>query len=408
MRIHLGHHFYGAGNLGDDFMLAGFLSAMRELAPQATYTCSVPFALPPLQQRFPEIEWLPYDAAIRARCIAECDAWLGLGGSPFQHALSRWFVDHLEADAAFCEKFRKPVFFLGVGVQTPEELRDAVVQRICAQASAIWTRDAASAERLAALALPSGPLIENAADLAHLFFRTNPPPPAQPGRLAVVANFDYGAWPGQEAFLRVVGATAEPASQLASGFVSSPTSASAPLPPLPRPLTDRVWLAQESRDLPGAERALYAALPPAERARWRLVVPDLEPTPADSLPAALARWPAAEWLVTARFHAAFCGAWSGSSIVILGTNEKLRGVAREFALPLLPVDADEAAVARALRAAASSSSSSSASGSLSPASLPARTRSPLLLAAADRASAACAAFVRTATRSTVAPRPGTP
>ena len=26
MRIHLGHHFYGAGNLGDDFMLAGFLA----------------------------------------------------------------------------------------------------------------------------------------------------------------------------------------------------------------------------------------------------------------------------------------------------------------------------------------------------------------------------------------------
>src|ERR1044071_3659612 len=84
VRIHLGHHFYGAGNLGDDFMLAGFLGAMRTLAPSASFTCCVPFALEPLRTRFPSIEWQVYDEAVRARCIAQCDVWLGLGGSPFQ------------------------------------------------------------------------------------------------------------------------------------------------------------------------------------------------------------------------------------------------------------------------------------------------------------------------------------
>src|SRR4051812_30387470 len=103
-------------------MLAGFLAAMRTLAPAATFTCCVPFALKPLQQRFSAIEWLPYDEPTRTRCVSECDVWLGLGGSPFQSALSRWFVDHLVLEASFCEQHGKPMFFLGVGVQTAGEL----------------------------------------------------------------------------------------------------------------------------------------------------------------------------------------------------------------------------------------------------------------------------------------------
>ena len=376
MRIHLGHHFYGAGNLGDDFMLAGFLAAMRTLAPTATFTCCVPFPLDPLRRRFPAITWLPCDQPTRARCIAECAAWLGLGGSPFQSALSRWFVDHLVSEAALCARAHKPMYFLGVGVQTSAELADPDVQRICAQAAAIWTRDVASAERLAAL--PSPPPIASAADLAHLFFRETPPPAASAGRLTLVANFDYGAWPGQAAFL---------------------SAAQASVPGLA--ITERVWLAQESRELPGAERALHRALPLAEQARWSLTIPDLLPSPAESLATtesptsaeslttALSRWPSGEWLVTARFHAALAGAWAGSKIAILATNEKLRAAAHELACPLLATDADAATVTRTLQSLSSQAGVSSAA----------------LHLAADRAFEACAAFVRAAARSAVAPSP---
>lgn len=374
MRIHLGHHFYGAGNLGDDFMLAGFLAAMRTLAPQAEFTCCVPFPLEPLRQRFPAITWLPWADDIRARCIASCDVWLGLGGSPFQSALSRWFIDHLVSESALCRSARKPMFFLGVGVQTTTELAEPDVRRICTEAAAIWTRDEASAERLAAL--PSPPPVESASDLAHLFFRETTPPVANTGRLTLVGNFDYGAWPGQSAFL----------------------DALTPQRLAPRlAVVERVWLAQESRDLPGAERALYATLSPAQQSHWRLVVPDAPVSATDastpSLASVFSRWPSGEWLVTARFHAALAGAWAGSKIVILPTNEKLRGAARELACPLLPPDADEDTVIRTLLAARSLAPAPLVSPSAPP------PVAPLLLRAADRAYAACAAFVRAASTS---------
>jgi hypothetical protein len=351
VRIHLGHHFYGAGNLGDDFMLAGFLAAMRTLAPRATFTGCVPFAIEPLRQRFPAVEWLPDEPAARARAIAACDAWLGLGGSPFQHALSRWFLDHLVGDAELCARAQKPMFFLGIGVQSSADLADGDVRRVCTQSVGIWTRDPKSAEYLASL--PSPPPVEAAADLAHLFFRDHAPPPSSPGRLTLVANFDYGPWPGRDAFLRA-----------AAG----------------RQFAQRVWLAQEMRDLPGAERALYAALPANEQARWRLVVPDVAGEP---LPSALAHWPSGEWLVTSRYHAALAGAWAGSKVIVIATNEKLHAAARELGCTVLLPTADTDAVARALDAAT-----------------PAQPGA----AQAERALAACAAFFRAVgARSTLAP-----
>lgn len=341
MRIHLGHHFYGAGNLGDDFMLAGFLSAMRRLAPGATFTCCVPFDREPLRRRFPEITWLPCEDAARERAVTESDVWLGLGGSPFQSGRSRWFVDHLAGEAAFCERAGRPMFFLGVGVQDAAEIDDPTVRRICGNAVRIWTRDPASAARLQSRGAARS--VAAAADLAHLFFRDTPPPPAKAGRVTLVANFDYDAWPGRSACLAAI-AGLRPA--------------------------ERVWLAQESRELPGAERALFATLPDSEKAGWRLVSPE---QPGAPLPRVLDRWPSGEWLVTARYHATLAGAWAGSKTVVIAINEKLRAAAAELNAPIITPDADQDAVGRALAAIVSL---------------------PPPRAQADRAEAACAEFVR--------------
>ena len=330
-------------------MLAGFLAAMRKLSSEATFSSSVPFPLAPLRRRFAQVDWHPHESEARERAIAACDVWLGLGGSPFQHALSRWFIDHLLEEAAICARLRKPMFFVGVGVQSTAELESPDVRALCAQAAGIWTRDEASATRLASVAATTP--IEAAADLAHIFFRGQTPPRAIDGRVTLVPNFDYADWTDRDSVLAAV-------DQLGA--------------------RECIWLAQESRELPGAERALFHALPAALRSRWQLVVPDVPDAP---LTDALARWPSGEWLITARYHAALAGAWAGSKVVVIATNEKLRAAARELDCPVIPPDADPTTVLQALCSARS----------CPPPSLQ-----------ADRAFAACGAFVAAAQK--LAPR----
>ncbi len=319
-------------------MLAGFISAMQSLAPSATYTICIPFPLDAPKERFPQVTWLPYNDVTRAESIAACDVWLGLGGSPFQSAQSRWFVDHLLGEVAYCTAHRKPMFFLGIGVQTDVELAVTDVHYICEHANTIWTRDRASAHRLSARGIQA----TASSDLANIYFAAHPPPSAKAGRIALVANFDYADWPGQ---IDCVTAAAHLRA------------------------TEHVWLAQESRELPGAEKALWGAMPPTDRATWQLVVADKRGVALDDV---LAHWPSAEWLLTARYHAAIAGAWAGSKIVVIATNEKLRGVAAELQLPAIAPDADATAVRSALDRA----------------SVPTRP-----VAQADRAFGACRAFV---------------
>ncbi|MDD3179155.1 MAG: hypothetical protein PHQ04_02260 [Opitutaceae bacterium] len=315
--IHIGHHFFGAGNLGDDFMLAGFLAAMRPWKDQMRLTCCVPHALEPLRRRFPEIDWLPYDEPTRRSCIEQCDVWLGLGGSPFQCAVSRWFIDHLIAEAHQCARAHKPMFFLGVGGQDSAAYALPEVRAVCAQAEIVWPRDADTAEKLSR-ALPGG-RIRLGADLAHLFFAQHSPPVAAAGRLTAVLNFDYADWPGLPAALAAL-------ERL--------------------PATERVWLAQESRRLPGAEQELFDQLPPSAQGRWRLQVADSRAaTPEESL----ARWPSGEWLLSARYHATLAGAWAGSRAVVIATNEKLRGAAIDCGYLTLEPSARETALAEKLQ-----------------------------------------------------------
>lgn len=321
-RIHIGHHFYGAGNLGDDFALAGFLIALGPLAARAEVTCCTPHSLPPLERRFPKIRWLPYDDGARRAAVQACDVWLGLGGTPFQCSVSRWFAEHLDGERRLCARAGKPMYFLGVGGQDPEAYSLPALVGAALQAEVIWTRDTATASAVERAS--PGARVRSAADLAHVFFEENPPPRAVKGRVTAALNADGRQWPELNAML--------------AGLATLPAR-------------ERVWLAQESRPLAGAERSLLEGLPAGERAGWNLQFADcgihISDMPWLPLAEVLRRWPSGEWLLSSRYHATLAGAWAGSRAVVVAINDKLRAASRECGYPAVPRDADAAAVASA-------------------------------------------------------------
>ena len=151
LRVHIGHHFFGSGNLGDDLMLAGFLEAARPaFLARATLTCCIPHERACQRRRFPEIEWLPYDEVTRAACIRRADVWLGLGDTPFQAIGGHtWFLDHLCQEAAWCRSTRVPMYYLGVGVNEREVVDFPQMRGLIDQAEHLWMRDDDSVEMLA-------------------------------------------------------------------------------------------------------------------------------------------------------------------------------------------------------------------------------------------------------------------
>ena len=321
LRVHLGHHFYGSGNLGDDLMLAGFLAAARPaFLETATLTCCTAQDIASQRLRFPEVEWLLYEEATRAETISRCDLWLGLGDTPFQGILGNWFLDHLGQEAAMCRVHGKPMFYLGVGVEAREVIDQPRVQVLVGQAEKIWTRDEESAAFLRPIAGPGK--VSVGADLAHIALATIPFGPCEPDTLGLVLNFEDSRQ------YRI--------DQLAALVETSRAGHVA-------------WLSQEVRPLPGSEFTLYQQLPPAARARAIPRVPDY--TGARTAAELLDAWGAPTRLFTSRYHGALIGAWMGCRTVAFARSAKVAAGARQLGLPLVDSLAETGQILRALEEA---------------------------------------------------------
>jgi len=298
-KIHIGHHFYGSGNIGDDYMLAGFLSAMTR--KDATYSCCTPYDLAPLKARFPKVKWLRYDNTQRQEAVANCDIWLGLGGTPFQSAVSSWMTDHLNEEALMCKTAEKDMYFLGIGGQDEEAFHRTQTKAVGKHAK-----------------------ITASADLSHLFFSKNSFGIVKKGRLLTCLNFDYKYWPNLEPTLALISAELS--------------------------LKEQIWLIQESRSLPGAEKDLFLRLPAQEQAKWTEYSIDL---PLKSLQNCISSWPNSEWALTSRFHTTLACAWAGTKTVVLDTNIKLKSAAQECGFMLLNPSASPSEITDALKEAKS-------------------------------------------------------
>lgn len=301
-RIYIGHHFWGSGNIGDDLMLAGFLAACEQAGYSPDLTCAVLPSVDLASQklRFPQIRWLQYDDPIREAAIREADVWLGLGDTPFQMDSGTWFEMHLLSDFYLCSRHNKPMYFLGIGVESAQALDTDNIRTVLGNVNHVWTRDAQSAALLGATEVQNK--ITVGADLANIVLAMQERPQPEPNSIAFVLNFERPEAFSQQGIVDVLDRT--------SG-------------------ARQFWLAQEVRAVGHTERALYAELPEQVRERVPVQVPDYAGARTQDL---LATWPSVEQLVSSRYHALLVGAWQGSRLVAIERSAKVWGLTEQLRL----------------------------------------------------------------------------
>ncbi len=303
IHIHIGHHFFGAGNIGDDLMLAGALRAFSNVDAKIKFTCSCPFDLDSQRLRFPEINWCGYDPGTRARCVSECDVWLGLGDTPFQTDSGLWFLQHLSQEMSLCKAFNKPVYFLGVGVNNPEAIAHPVTQMLISCAKRIWTRDEYSAKLLSRAAYAEK--ICTGADLGFIFADELKFAAPVPNSIGYVLNFESIQMFDAHSLCEFINNTSD---------------------------LSHLWLYQEVRTLPGSEGMLYSKLPENCKSKLKAFCPDYKNCSLEDL---FASWGTPEIMFTSRYHGAILGATMGARVVAVQRNAKLVGISEDLGINLI-------------------------------------------------------------------------
>lgn len=299
-RIVIGPNFFGAGNFGDDLMLAGFLDQVPSGTP-VSIVAFTPHDIESQRLRFPQVAWAPDEDAARGRALAEADLWLCLGDTPFQLDSGPWMLDHLSRELEHCSRAKVPMAYLGVGCESEAAAADPRTKALLAASTRVWTRDALSGRCLMGVA-PSA-AVEIGSDLAHLEFEIGVFPTVESGTLGLLIAYE------QEGLVRV------PAlEQLIEARASAPTR----------------WLIQDGRIFPYAERWNYGAL--SEAIQRRVIVMPFDYR-RDSLETFLENFGAPEIVISTRYHATLVAGWHGSRVAVVARSGKLRGIAQDLDLP---------------------------------------------------------------------------
>lgn len=318
-RVFLGMPFYGAGNIGDDLALAGFVEAWRRLGSPAELVAAIPFPLAPQARRFAEIEWHADTPHAREAAIRDCDAWLALGGSPFQTDSGPWMLDRLARDTALCRQFARPMYFLGTGLNDRAALDDPRARDALVGATHLWIRDTDCAAWMADVA--GAERVTAAADLAHVFLEQLPTRTPEPHRLGWTLAFENGSQCTTQAIEHVITRLSD---------------------------WQHDWLVQDVRLLPGGERWWHRQLDATTRHSTHVKLPDYAAATAAQL---LAAWPCGEAVVSSRYHALLVGAWRGSRLVAIARSDKLTAAATSLGCPVIARADDAPTMCAAIAAA---------------------------------------------------------
>jgi len=313
MHIFLGFDFYGAGNIGDDLMLAGLLTL---IPAEHQLTCVLPRDPASQVHRFPRIHWIQGGDREREDAIRQCDLWLGAGATPFSPVHRAWLLRHMDRDLQHCRRFDKPVALVGVDAEQSllhSEHRD-LGARILEQCRSVITRDQASVAVLQTLDYEAGEKVMPGIDLANFYLATrNWPKVSENGMSHVgVCYWEECMDPTHWACLRSI------LYQLRSEGVR------------------HTFFANEvRRDFEASVyRRVFRFL---DRVRFgkhsRFYCPNYA---TSSLEGLISHYRLYDTVLSSRYHALLIAAWSGSRPLAIGHRTKVVSLVRDLEIPWIP------------------------------------------------------------------------
>lgn len=136
-KIFLNFDFYGAGNIGDDMMLEGFLRGMGY--DNYEFYCYVPKSRDHIRRRFNRVNFVSKEEKDKTEKI--CPVWIGAGDTPIQVKSGDWFIDKLVRDNEIKKQSSIRYYFIGIGAEKEAEVKKDVFREILIEVDHIWTRD---------------------------------------------------------------------------------------------------------------------------------------------------------------------------------------------------------------------------------------------------------------------------
>ncbi len=311
-RLLLGFDFYGAGNIGDDLMLKGFLDVFSQNC-DARLSCALPKDLIPSQKkRFSQVEWLSVDSEEREDLILACDCWIGVGGTPFQASIGRWLLNRINQDFD-CSQDKKK-WMIGVGCEE-EVLREKMIARkVALDVDHIWARDEKSRELLVDSLGVNNNNVTTGGDLAHIalkeIFTKHNSTLGDGSVLGIIYNAEC---PDRDS-LRAI-----------KKFVLRVSKEK-----------QVVFAANDIRRKKGFEFAIYKDMFGGLGGLFGFKPKIFSPDYGCSDVADLVRhFSSCETVMASRYHAILTAAWAGCRVVALDRSSKIRNLADELNIPIV-------------------------------------------------------------------------
>ncbi len=316
--ILMGFVFFGAGNIGDDLMIAGFSQALAELQEkeQLKLYSRTDHNIKSQQIRFPEISWSHTDEK-KVYDPTQIECWAGVGDTPFQLTSGSWSLDILLSNLEEIKKFKQRVL-VGIGAETEIKPRTEEFALIANSFDKIYTRDKHSTQILEDWLKVKSDRLFTGSDLANISL------PTLLANKTIEKKFQLG--------LIVAGDTLSKKDSGEIGkFIASQNEQVA-------------FIAGETRMANYGERYIFRKLTrfPWSKVRKKatLQVPDYH---NGSLYELIQPIVECETILSTRYHGLLTAAWSGCKVAAIARASKVKALAEVLKVPYceLPVTVEK-------------------------------------------------------------------